>query len=238
VHHRVPAVHAQEIQTAGTGSGENHVDDPQALGRLGDARRDLGVLHWTRGFGLEHAAAAETQQRQDGNGENDDAKAADPVHESSPEVDRQGQLIKSGQDRRTGRREARNGLKVGVRPGQSVDVQIQGQRTESRQQHPDQGDQQEALAHPHLALLPAYRKRQQGAAEDGDQHRFVVRALRAVGRQPRDGERDQHQETEAGNQHAEDIQRRRETPKHARAPRVGGKRRRIRVFLDTGHPRS
>ncbi|EXI83900.1 MAG: hypothetical protein AW11_04062 [Candidatus Accumulibacter regalis] len=88
VHHRVPRLHSDVMQTDAAGNGQDHIDDPQTFGRLGDARRDLGILHRARRFGLEHAAAAKTEQRQNGDGKNDDAEATDPVHEGTPEVDR------------------------------------------------------------------------------------------------------------------------------------------------------
>jgi len=97
-------------------------------------------------------------------------------------------------------------------------VQVQGQRAESGQQRPDQRHQQETLAHAHFAFPPAHGNGEQDAGRHRDQHGFVVGAVGAVAGQPGNAERNQHQDAEANDQDAENVEHCREAVDHEPPP--------------------
>ena len=90
------------------------VHQPQRLGGLGDARRQLGVLHRAGRFGAVHLHAADAQQRQDGHRQHDDAHAAQPVQRVAPQVHGVRQRVEPADHGGAGGRESRHGLEVGV----------------------------------------------------------------------------------------------------------------------------
>ena len=59
---------------------------PEGLGGLGDAGRELLVLHRARRLGLEELHAADPQQRQDRDRQHDDSHAAEPLQRAAPHV--------------------------------------------------------------------------------------------------------------------------------------------------------
>jgi hypothetical protein len=74
----------------------------------------LVLLHRPRRFGLEHLSAADAQQGQDGDGQNDQAHAAEPDHLRSPQIDRHRQVVQAAENGRAGGRQSGNGFKIGV----------------------------------------------------------------------------------------------------------------------------
>ena len=96
------------------GRRDQCVHHPQALGGFGDARGQLGVLHRPRRLGLEHLAAADAEQRQDGHRQHDQRPCRPASSAGAPEVDRGRQLVEAGQHGRARRGQAGHGLEIGV----------------------------------------------------------------------------------------------------------------------------
>src|SRR5690606_20622095 len=126
---------------------DRQVDLPQPLGGPPDGRVERLDGDRARQFGTQQFAAPDPQPRQDRQGEHDDAHAAQPVGELTPEQHVGSQRLHVRQDGRAGGGEARHGLEVGVErvvelrhPPEDV-----GQRAEGGDQQPDGDDDEEAL---------------------------------------------------------------------------------------------
>ena len=71
--------HAGQPVGQRAGDGDGQVDVPQRLGGLGDARRQLGLLHRAGDFRLVQLHATNAQHRQDRHRQHDNAHAAQPL---------------------------------------------------------------------------------------------------------------------------------------------------------------
>jgi hypothetical protein len=75
----VESAHARQHVASQTADRKTEIDVPQRFGGLGNAWRQLGVLDRTRRFGAVQLHTADTQHGQHGDGEDDDAHAAEPL---------------------------------------------------------------------------------------------------------------------------------------------------------------
>ena len=123
------------------------VQHPQQPRRLADALRELGDLR-ARQLRLEELAAADAQPREDGDGEDDDAHASDPLRELTPHAS----------DFEISSKSVTTLAPVVVKPGHALEVRVDRvaelisadeqvrQRGERRCEEPRHGDDEEALA--------------------------------------------------------------------------------------------
>ena len=210
VHERFLRRHAGQPVGQRTGQREQHVDAPQALGRLGHARGELGVLHRAGRLGLEELAAAHAQQRQHGHGQDQDAHAADPLHEGAPHVHRQRQRVQARQHRGAGGGQARDGLEIRMRerhrPADGLHHHQQRQRREERDHHPHQRHQHHAVARQQLAPVLAQAYPEDGAGQAGDADRQRVLRPQPLVRPQRRGQRHAQRDGEHGQQRSEHAQ--------------------------------
>ena len=89
--------HSCGPECQGTDSGDEQIDVPERLGRLGNARGHLVVLDWPRDLGTVELHAPDTEQRQYGDRQHDDPHASQPLQQLAIEQERLGQLIEPGQ---------------------------------------------------------------------------------------------------------------------------------------------
>ena len=149
--------HPGEAVGHGTGKGKGEIDDPQHACRFRDTGRDLFLLCHTRGLGPVQLHATDTQQRQDGDSQHDDAHAAEPLDLLPVIEDGRGQPVQSDDDRGTGRGESGDGFEYGIGNAE-VQPQDERQRTDDTQYRPEQGHEEKAVAHGQLAVLVEVRQ--------------------------------------------------------------------------------
>ncbi len=76
---RIEHAHAGQPVGQAAGNGQAQIDVPQRLGRLGDARRQLAVLHRAGRLGPVQLHATDAEHRQYRDRQHDDAHAAEPL---------------------------------------------------------------------------------------------------------------------------------------------------------------
>ena len=219
---RVEPLHAGPLVGQHAGHRDADIDKPEAFRRLGDARGHLGILHRPRRLGLEHLPAADAEQRQDRDGQHDQAHAPQPNQLVSPQVDRHRQLVDVGQHRRAGCRQPGNGLEIGIGMA-DPEMDHQRYRCEGRQHGPHQDNHQEAVADRQFALAVPETVPEQTTAQHGEQERFVVGRLRPIVHDPGKNEWGQHGQPEEHDDHAQRPVNRSET-NHGRRLRRSGTR--------------
>ena len=122
--------------------GQEDVDHPQRLGRMGDAGRDL-LLGGPGGLGKKHLPSGHGKLGENGHKEDDDPHAAKPLTEAAPEKERLGVGSEILEDGRSGGGKAGDGLKVGIKRPQLI-KQV-GNRADTAGDQPGQGYDQHAL---------------------------------------------------------------------------------------------
>ena len=75
--------HALEGQQGYLGDGQDDIRQPHVFGCVGDSRTEFLVAD-TRHFGAIELHAAESEHRQDGDGEDDDSHTSEPLHQRPP----------------------------------------------------------------------------------------------------------------------------------------------------------
>jgi len=145
VRQRVEQVQAAAHQQNGFDDGEDRVDQPDDLGGLGDARRDL-VHGGARGFGLDQLQAAHSQQRQDGHGEHHDAHSSQPMSEGAPEQNRGGMAFDIRENRGAGGGQAGHRLEQGIAERGDRPRQHERDRAEQGGRQPAAGHQEKTAA--------------------------------------------------------------------------------------------
>ena len=186
------------------GDGDRDVDAAQLLRGPRDARRELRVLDRPRRFGAHELHAADAQHRQQRDSEHDHADTAEPLHLHAVVKERLGHRVQAAQHGRARRRVARDGFEHRVGDGQLDFLGQQQRHCARRADHePEQGDDEESVAHTQLADATARRPPDQRAdREQGEKcvrERFPV----AVAVVQRHAERRQHGDADQHHQQAE-----------------------------------
>ena len=185
------------------------VEDPEQPRRLADAfseSRDLG----SRELGLHHLPSTDTKARQDGDGEDDDSHAAEPLRELAPHRERTREVVEVGDDARAGRRRRGHALEVCVDRVVELlaaDEEVREGRERCRhEQH--RGDDEEALADADLVtrscrepLEPEPERARAEAGHDERPHRIAV--------PERDADREDDDEAEVLRERPDEVRRRR-----------------------------
>ena len=192
--------HPQGLERQDAQDGQSGIQQPEVLGRLGDARRELRFLDRPGRLGLVELHAAHAQDREDGDRQHDDAHAAVPVQGVAPQVDRLRQMVEPGQHGGPGGGEARHRLEESVGEAQALDLEHQRHGGHCGHQAPAQHHQQRSVARMQLAPVPPGRAEQQRADHERGSARQDEAAMSAVGhgQRPRHrhqvGDREDHQE--------------------------------------------
>ena len=140
----IEPVHGTEGQQYGFGQCQTEIDEPHEFGRLSQARAQL-FIDRTGDFCGEKLETAEFDHRHDGQRQQDNAHAAQPLDDAAPEQDGVGQGLHILQDGGSGSGESGHGFEEGVGVAAEGTVQLERYRTEQRKQYPDQGDNDKAL---------------------------------------------------------------------------------------------
>ncbi len=111
---RIQPIHSRQLQRHDTCQRDTCINQPKVARRLGDARRERGILHRPRRLSLEQLASADAEQRQYGHRQHDDAHAAQPIQFVPPQIDRRWQIIQPGKYRRTRGGDTGHGLEIRV----------------------------------------------------------------------------------------------------------------------------
>ena len=199
----VEGVHASEPVGDAAGGGEAQVDEPQRLGRLGDARRELGVLDRPRRLGAIELHSADAEHRQHRHRQHDDAHAAEPLQPLSIEEHRARQVVEASDHCGAGGGEAGERLERGIgERRRDLRCQVQGKGAGQSQSEVEQHGDEKALAAAQLsAAASAYPEHDtdgQGNGK-GDQERcaglFPVHQRHR--RRHEQGEAEQHEQPAA-----------------------------------------
>ena len=144
----VETAHAFEVEAEGADGGEQRIDapDPMALGA--EARVHLDA-HRPCGLGREDFHATTHHRGDDGDGEEDDAEAADPLGEAAPEEQGMGQAFHIVDERGSRGGEAGDGLEVGIGDGREIAAQVEGEAAEEAEDGPYECHHQEGVAARH-----------------------------------------------------------------------------------------
>ena len=224
----VEGVHAGQPVGQCAGHGQGEVDDPQHARGFRDARGQLLVLGHPGGLRTIQLHAADTQQGQDGDGQHDDAHATEELDLLAMIEDGFRQLVEPGDDGGTGGGEAGDRFEQGVGDPE-VQADNEGQRTDHAEDHPEQGDDEEAVAHGQFTVFAQVRQPQQQSRhrrdqQGGGEHHHLPVVV---------DEGNDH-----GGQEAETVQHQQDTeqpgdcaPVHAGSCGMAGSRMRTRVLL-------
>ena len=195
---------------------EREIDVPERLGRLGDARRQLGVLDRAGRLRPVQLHAADAEHRQHGDGEDDDAHAAEPLQLLPVIENRPRQVVEAGQDRRAGRRQSRHGLedRIGDRERQAVG-EIQWRGAERAEYGPERCDHEEAVPQPQFPALAAHRQPADDARHQRQREALEKRQPGIVRIQQAEEDRRQHRQAEDHQEQPENALY--DGPVHARA---------------------
>lgn len=109
----VEEIQAPEHQEDRLSQGEKEIDLPQDEGRISHAGSQL-VGDGTRHFGLVELHSADAKERQNRQGEHDDAHASEPVGQAPPHEDPTWDPLDIREDRGSCGREARNRFEKGI----------------------------------------------------------------------------------------------------------------------------
>ena len=124
------------------GKRGQYVGKPEFFGNLGDARRHFIFFVQTGYFGFEKLRAADAEHGQDGDCEDDDAHAAEPVEEVPPKVDGRCERVEVCDGGRAGGGQSGHGLKEGVGKAYLGQVEVNrygGNKGKGKPQHQDEG---------------------------------------------------------------------------------------------------
>ncbi len=174
--HGIDPAHAAQVVAGNAGQRQTDVDAPEALGRLGDARRQLLILHRTRRFSAEYLPSSDSQHGKDGHGKDHHAHPSYPLQQCAPYVDGRRQAVEPDKHSRSGRGHGGRCLEIRVRERKARYAEEQRQRGVSRKRRPGQRHEEEPVLR--LQLGPgAPGEHPQYRADSQRQHRrYVVRA--------------------------------------------------------------
>ena len=208
---RVEGVHAGEPVGDAASGGEAEVDEPQRLGRLGDARRELGVLDRPRRLGAIELHSADAEHRQHRHCQHDDAHAAEPLQPLPIEEHRARQVVETGDHGGAGGGEAGERLERGIgERRRDLRRQVQGKGAGQPQPEVEQHGDEKALAAAQLAAAaPAYPEHDADGQGNGKGNQERRAGLFPVHQRHR--RRHEQGEAEQHEQPAADAQNRPET---------------------------
>lgn len=112
----IKQVHWSQPQQPNHHKGQEEIKSPKSLGYLRDPREE--TLLGNTGTGclrIKHLRGDTAKDGQQGHRKDDHADTSLPLHQTSPEKNAMWQPLNIGQNRRTGGREARHGLKESIR---------------------------------------------------------------------------------------------------------------------------
>ena len=101
------------MQAQGAGQDQKDIDEQQPAHRLAQAGQELGGS--VRGFGAEQLHPADLEERQDDDRHGDDADAAQPLQQGTPQQDAGRGPVEADDDRGAGGREAGDALEDRIR---------------------------------------------------------------------------------------------------------------------------
>ena len=104
-------------------------------------------------FGFEQLRAAHAQHGQDGDGQDDDAHAAQPVHHVPPEIERRGERVEAGHDGGAGGGQAADGFKESIGVADVGEIKVKGQGGDGGKTQPEEEHQCEAVARAQFAVV-------------------------------------------------------------------------------------
>ena len=167
---RVEGRHAEPDQETRFQRGQTDVQRVQVEGRVADAG-GKALLRGPGCFGEEHLAAGDAQRGQHGDEEGDDAHAADPLAQGSPQEDAFAHRVEVGEDRGAGAGQARHRLEERV--GGCEAVRGVGDGADQNEQQPGDGHGRQAFHPPHLESPPGQepgsQTQQNGEAGGGEE---------------------------------------------------------------------
>jgi hypothetical protein len=153
------------------GHRQTDVDKPEIACRLRNAGSQLGILHGTGHLGSEELHAADTEQREDGHGQYDDAHATKPLQLLAIPEQGARKIIETYDHRCSGGGQPRHGLEHGIghRDVQHR-IQVQRQSTKDPEDQPEHHHDHEAVAHLQVSARPEERRPDQspGPHQDGE----------------------------------------------------------------------
>lgn len=141
----VEEVHAFEVEADGADDGEEGVDAPDPVALCAQSGVHLDA-HGACGLGREHLDATADERRDDGDGEEDDPQAADPLREAAPEEQGVGQAFYVVDERCAGGGEAGDGLEVGIGDGRDIAAEVEGEAAEEAEDDPHERHDEEGVA--------------------------------------------------------------------------------------------
>ena len=146
VHDGVAPVHAGEMVGNCTGNGNAEVNEVERACSFCNAGRKTRFLEGPARLCLHDLSAADAEQRQNGDGHDDDAHAAQPGKKASPAVHGVRQLVESRKYCGAGRGETGHGLEVRSFETKSRHMQHERNRGKSCNQRPGERDKEKAVA--------------------------------------------------------------------------------------------
>ncbi len=207
----VEETHPGEPERQCAGAGQADIEHPQRTCRLRDPGRGFLVLGDPGGLRPIQLHPADAHERQDRDGEDDDAHSPEPLDLLAMIEDGRGEIVQPDDDRGAGGGESRDGLEDGVGEAQ-VQSEQEGQCADHSQHGPEKGDDEKALAHGQLALLAAVRQPQQHPGGGAQQQRESEHAPLAVRVDQR--RRDRGKEAQAIDQQQDTEQTKDGAPMH------------------------
>ncbi len=198
--------HARHPVRQGAEGGEQQIDEPERLGRLGDTRGDLVVLDRPRNFGAIELHAPDAEQRQYGYRQHYDPHAPQPLQQLAIEQKRLGQVVQPGEHGRPRGGQAGKRLEEGLGHRHAGHLsQQERQGPDAAQYHPEQHDDEEALLGPEVLLLMTVGKPERGAEQQSDEEGVDELGTTTITIAKCNHRRQQHGRTEQCDQQANDT---------------------------------
>ena len=152
--HGIKQIHGAYPQQPNHHQGQEQIESPKSLGYLRDSREETFVRNTrTCCLRIKHLRRDSTKDRQQGHREDNHTDTTLPLRQTPPKKNAMRQPLNIGQDRRTGGRETRHGLKKGIRDIINIPTQQERQHAKEREKNPNQGDNQHALSPTRRFLL-------------------------------------------------------------------------------------
>ena len=152
--------HAGDVVEYRTDDRQPEIDQADRGCHLGGARQDL--LRQIRGFGAHQLHAADPQHRQDRDGHDDEADAAEPMEDGAPQENARWRDVQADDHGRTGRRDARDRFEHGLGRAQVELAERERQRGERPDHDPHRAGQEKGLAAGQLGIPVALVHQDQG----------------------------------------------------------------------------
>ena len=198
---RIEPTHAGEPIAERAGNREGEIDVPKGFRSLGNTRRQLGILDRTGCFSAVQLHAADAQHGQHGDGENDNAHAAEPLQLLAIIKNGYRQVVEPGKNRRPGGREPGHGFEDRICKRQRQTVRkVQWRRAKRAQHRPERGHYEEAIAQPQVFAGAVHRQPAQEAGGKRDTETFnegqpgVIVVVQAEQDRRQHGDAEHHQQ--------------------------------------------